>query len=119
MSSGGDFDGGRFRVSVFFSIRAIAVAVFEVEPEVLDWFPTQLLGDAAMHPLCGRGFDSQDGRERGGIRRVLLEDAQRGDAQARRGVSLEQVSAAVDGVDWLPGRGHPPSLHQCGGGGRR
>ena len=46
----GDFPCGLGRVAVFLGIEAIAVAVFEIEPEILDGFTAQLFPHTLVEP---------------------------------------------------------------------
>ena len=46
-----DLDRGGRRVAVLFSVRPVAVAVFEIQPEVFDRFALQLLAHTRMHAM--------------------------------------------------------------------
>ncbi len=98
----GDFDGRGLGVAVLFGVRAVAVAVLEVQPEVLDRLASQLLDHARMDARGRRRREAERGGERGRIGRVLVQGPQRRGAEARRGVRLEEVRAAVHHVNRLP-----------------
>jgi hypothetical protein len=88
-------------VAVFLFVRAVAVAVFEIDPVVLDRFAPQLFNHACVHQI-GQALGQADGlREDGGVRSVFLKRAQRCGAQLGRGMHLEEMRAAVDDVHRL------------------
>ena len=89
-------------VAVFLGVRAVAVAVLEIQPEVLDRLALQLFGHAGMDAGRRVRCEAEDGRERARIRRMFLEHAQRRRAEPRGRVRLEQVRAAVNRVNRLP-----------------
>jgi hypothetical protein len=61
-------------VTVFFGVRAVAVAVFEIQTEVLDRLAPQLLDDARVDARR-RLRREPDGRaQRGRITRVLVQN---------------------------------------------
>jgi hypothetical protein len=87
-------------VAVFIRVGPRAVAVLEVDAEVLDRLARQLVDDARVHGL-GEHPQPQRLIQRRGIGRVLGERAPRHLAQLRRGVGAEQVAASVDHVHRL------------------
>ena len=94
--------GGR-HVAILFGIGPRAVAVLEIDAEVLDRLARQLLHDARVdrrreRPQAQRHIQSAR------VRGVLGERAASHLAQLRRGVGAEQVAAAVDHVHGLPAR---------------
>ena len=90
------------RRRVFFSVRPAAEAVFEVDAVVLDRLALELLGDTRVEASGEIAVEAERGRERGGVRRVLAQRAQRDGAQLRGRVGREEMRASVDRVDGLP-----------------
>ena len=103
LESPGHFGGGRFGVGVLLGVRAMAVAVLEIDPEVLH----RLAGQFPFHPLVdgGRqpGGQSDRRRQRLGRRRVRLEHGEGDPAEARGRVESKEVGAAVDDVNGATG----------------
>jgi hypothetical protein len=94
-------------VAVLLRVGPVPVAVFEVDPEVLDRLPAELLDDALEDLRRGSRRQPERRAESGGVRRVLLERPQGERAQPRGRVGLEDLRASVDGVDRLAPRGVP------------
>ena len=97
------FRGG-FGVAVFLGVGPRAVTVLEVDPVVLDRLVVQLVDDAAVQVVrrvAVQVREPERAGERAGVGRVLLQRAQRGRAHARGDVALEQVRAAIHGVNGL------------------
>ena len=97
---GRDFLGGRSRVAVLLGVGPVAVAVLEVDAEVLDRLAPQLVDDPRAHGL-GKARPRPARRpsaaaKRARVGRVLVERRQREGAELRGGVGLEQMRAAVD-----------------------
>ncbi len=102
--TGGDFLGYRLRVAVLFGVGPDAVAVFEVDAEVLDRLARELVDDpradrSGEPGLVGRKRERAG--ERTGVRRVLVENRARDRADLRRRISLEEVRAAIQAVHGL------------------
>src|SRR5262245_24547789 len=87
-------------MSVLFRVGSIAVAVLEIEPEVLDRLTPELLDDAGADRVAV--VEAQRARQRLAVRRMLVQRLQRQLAKPRRGVAFEEVGTAVDGVHRLP-----------------
>ncbi len=90
-------------VSIFLRIGAIAVTVFEIEPEIFDRFAPQFFDDAGVNLLRQLlvGIHPEHVRETGRIRRIFFERPQRHRAEFLRGVGLEEMRAAIDRVHRL------------------
>ena len=94
------------RVAVLLVIGPVAVAVLEVDAEVLDRLARQLVDDARVDAVGERRDRGRSPRRaRRGVGRVLVERPQRHRAELPRRVGLEQVRAAVDRVHRLALRG--------------
>ena len=70
--AGGDFDGGRFGVPVLFRVRPVAVAVLEIQPEVLDRLALQLLRHPRVDARRGGRREAEHRAERVRIRGVFV-----------------------------------------------
>src|SRR6185312_5648239 len=79
-----DLRAGGDRVVVLLVVGAIAVAVLEVDPEVLDRLAPELLDDALVHLVGEVRRDTDRLRELAGRRRGLVQDAQRDVAELAR-----------------------------------
>jgi hypothetical protein len=88
-------------VAVLFGIGPIAVAVFEIQTKILDRLAPQLIAGAFVDAVGQRGGHSHGSCEGRGIRRVVVERTDGGRPEPRRGIGLEEVRAAVDGVNRL------------------
>jgi hypothetical protein len=100
-------------VPILFGVRPVAVAVLEIEPEVLDGLPPQLVDHARPNSLrkserVGAGVDVdvlsakiERARQRRRVRCVLLERRDCKRSELRRRVSLEEMCAAIHRVDRL------------------
>jgi hypothetical protein len=93
--AGSDLSGSRFRRSIFLIVGAVAEAVFEIDPVVLDGLALQLLDDARMDGRSRRRVEPEGCAQRGRVRRVLVERPQREAAQLAGEISLEPVCATV------------------------
>jgi hypothetical protein len=102
LQSSTDFYGDTFGVTVLLSITPVAVAIFEIDSIVLNGLLSQFLDDARANGI-GEGGVGQTYRvrERRAIGRVLVQRRNRHRAQARRGISLEQMGPAVKRVNRL------------------
>ena len=90
-------------VAVFFGVRPVAVAVLEVDPEVLDRLARSLSTTRArIVSPASRGAQAERAARTIGVGRMLVERRQRERAELRRRVAPEQMRAAVDGVHRLP-----------------
>ena len=91
------------RVAVLFRINAVAVAVLEIYPEIFDWLATEFFDDASAD---GCGIDVRAEPERSdqclSVRGVFVQRGECNCTQLRRGISLEQVRAAIHRVHRLP-----------------
>ena len=91
------------RVLVLLGVGAVAEAVLEVDPEILDRLARQLVDDARVDARARASASRPERRgERRRVGRVLLQRAQRDRAELLRRVGLEQMRAAVDDVHRLP-----------------
>ena len=100
---------------IFLGVRTVAVAVLEVDAEILDRLARQLLADAGVDRRQRRMVaDAERRAERRGVGRVVVHRLLRDAPDLGRGVEGEQLSAAVDRVHRLPAR----SLARVGGGKR-
>ena len=96
-------DGEEHGASVFLMVGPVAVAVFEVETEVLYRFARQLVRDPRMDGRRQARVIEAEGLGQGrGIGSVALHELQRYVAQFSGRVGTKQVGAAVDRVDGLP-----------------
>src|SRR6185437_6441530 len=86
---------------VFLVVGSIAEAVFEIDAEVLDRLPCQLLDDARVEARGDRWLEFERGGERVCVWRVLLQRAQREGAEFARQAGAEQVGAAIERMDRL------------------
>ena len=84
-----DFDRGGGGMAVLFRVRAVAVAVLEIQAEVFDRLAAELLDDPGVHALGGSGIEAEHRDERRAVGRVLAQDAQRRGAEFRRRVRPE------------------------------
>ncbi len=96
--------GGRL---VLLRVRAGAVAVLEVDPQVLDGLPLQLGADAVVHGSGQLVAQAEDGGEGGRVRGVFVERGERLVAPGADGAGVEDVAGHVDGVHGLAGTGVP------------
>ena len=96
-----EFLRGGVGVPVLLGVGAMAVAVLEVDPEVLDRLAPELLDHPGMDGP-GQPDVEPEGRGEGlGVGRVLGERGERQRAQPGRRVGPEEVGTAIDGVHWL------------------
>jgi hypothetical protein len=101
------------RVMVFLLVGTIAVAVLEVDAEVLDRLAAELLADALPDR---RGVDLRTmdrARKRERVDAVLFEDLH-GLLASLRAVSLLKMRAAVDGMQAGSRRARRPSVKAQG-----
>ena len=94
----------RLGVPILLGVGAIAVAILEVDPEVLDRLALQLVDDAATNDVgevVPGAIEFEDARQRGAVWRVLIEGRERRRAQLHGGVRTKEMRAAVDGVHGL------------------
>src|SRR5205814_1973750 len=98
----GYFARGGSGVSILFGISTVAVAVFEIDPEVLHRFAAQLLDDPLVDDVAVFRVDADGIAERGRIRREFIERMESERAEFLRRVALEQMRAPVDGMHRLP-----------------
>ncbi len=104
--NGGGHQGGRARGRlVLLGVRAGAVAVLEVDAQVLDGLALQLGADAVVDGPRELVGDAEDGGERAGVRGVLVEGGERLVAPGAQGARGEDVPGDVDGVNGLAGAG--------------
>jgi hypothetical protein len=105
----------RLRVAVFFIVRPIAVAVLEVDPEVLDRFPPQLLHDSSSDDIgeVVRAIEFEDARESRAIRRVLVERRERHGTKPGCGIRAKEMRSPIDCVHRLAiaGLARPRACH--------
>jgi hypothetical protein len=92
-------------VSVLLGVGAVAVAVLEVDAEVLDGLARELLTHAAVDRLLQSLRQVERAGEGRAVGRELLERAVRDRAETCRRVGFEQVGTAVHRVHRLPPRG--------------
>jgi len=97
----GDLLRGGDGVAVLFVVGAVAVAVLEVDAEVLDRLAAQLLAHALEHLRRELAPNAQRFGKRRGVGRVGLERLHRDLAELVRRLCSEQVRSAVDGVHRL------------------
>ena len=91
---------------VLFRIRAVAVAVLEVDSEILDRLALELRAHALVNVMREFGGNPEHGVEgiRGG--RMLVHETERDVAKLARRVRPKEMPAAIDGVNRLPGNLH-------------
>ena len=88
---------------ILFLVGPVAEAILEIDAEVLDRLARELVDDAQVDAIGQAGDPGPSApASAAGVGRVLLQRAQRQRAELLRGVGLEQVRAAVDGVHRLP-----------------
>jgi hypothetical protein len=95
----------RHGVIVLLFVGTMAVAVLEVDAEVLDRLAAELVGNPqAQHvrEAYGTASEVERGLERRTIGRVFIQGGKRECAQPRGHVRLEQVRTAIEGVHRLP-----------------
>jgi hypothetical protein len=98
----GELDGGALGLGVLLRVRPDAVAVLEVDAQVLDRLGAELLPD----PLGERaGQLVRHAPDRGEVRGVGVQRGERLGAPARGGVPGVAVRGDVDGVHRLPSTG--------------
>ena len=88
----GDLAAPRCGVAVLLVVRAVAVAVLEVDAEVLDRLALQLLDDARVDRSARAAIEAERRGERRRVRRVLVERAQRERAELLRRVGLNRCA---------------------------
>jgi hypothetical protein len=96
-----DHAGGPHRVLVLVGVGLVAVAVLEVDPQVLHRLGGELRHDLLVHRLRQRGWQSQHLGERQRAGRVLLQRGERGGAPLDRQVGGQRVGRDVAGVHGL------------------
>jgi len=82
----------------------VAEPVLEVDAEIFDRFARELFDHARVHTIGKTAIDAEHLRERGCVRRVIVERAQRKRAKLLCRVGREQVGAAVHRVNRLAAR---------------
>lgn len=102
---GGYQGGGAGRVRVLLGVRAGAVAVLEVDAQILDGLTDQLGADPVMNIGGERVGDAEDGGERTGVGGVRVEGGERLVTPGTHGVGGECVAGDIDRVDRLAGAG--------------
>ncbi len=93
---------------VFLGVGANAIAVFVVDPVILDRLALQLVADALVHCLgetdvavVAHGQTDRLG-QRARVGRVLVHRTQGDLAELWDGIGGEELGAAIHRVDWLP-----------------
>ena len=97
----------RLRVAVLLGVRAVAVAVLEVDSEVLDRLAAQLLCNSRADLLCEARpglarVEPENPIERLRIRCVLVQGRHCENAKFRRRVCPEQMRPAIYRMHGLP-----------------
>ena len=93
---------------ILLGVWADAIAVFVVDPEILDRFALQFVADALVHclgePEVAVVAQGQTGRlgQRVGIGRVLVHRAQGELTELWDRIGGEELGAAIHGMNWLP-----------------
>ncbi len=101
----GDQPGGAGRGLVLLGVGAVAVAVLEVDAQVLDRLALQLGAHARVDGLGELVGEAEDGGEGRGVRGVLVEGRQGTVAPGTDGVGGEDIARYIDGVDGLASAG--------------
>ncbi len=102
-------------VAVFLGVGAIAVAVLEVDAEVFDRLPPELLDDARIDHVGERARQAEYAREGLRTRGELGERVERERSQPGGGVGVKKVRAPVDRMDRLASAGLPRIAPREGG----
>ena len=91
-------------VAVLLGVGPVAVAVLEVDAEVLDRLARRASRRRARRMVARERRSRQAERraKSAGVGRVLVQRRSASAPEPRRRVGLEQVRAAVDGMDRLP-----------------
>ena len=101
----GDQAGGAGGGGVLLGVGARAVAVLEVDAQVLDGLALQLGAHAVVHGPARSSAMPRTLGEGGGVRGVFVEGGERLVAPGADGARVEDVTGYVDGVDGLAGAG--------------
>src|SRR5207244_7559569 len=105
--AGRDLASRRDGVAVFLGVGAIAVAVLEVDAEILDRLAPELLDDARVDEVRERTRQKERAREDIRRRSEFGERVERERSQAGRGGGVREGRAAVDRVRRLASAGLP------------
>jgi hypothetical protein len=108
LQSAGDRTRAGLGVIILLGVWADAIAVFVVDPEILDRFALQLVADALVHCLgepevavVAQGHTDRLG-QRVGVGRVLVHRTQGELTELWDGIGGEELGAAIHGMNWLP-----------------
>lgn len=92
---------------VFLLVRAIPVAILEVDSEVLDWLALELVDYERVNLPGQLGVEVPYLGKVVGCWKPLLDESNRQLTQSSGGVSREEVRSSVDRVNRLPVRAVP------------
>ena len=89
-------------MAILLGVRAVAIPILEIDPEILDRFGGQLGADPFRNRTkCRVLADSKRLAQAGGIGRIPVHRAQRESAKLGNRIGAEELRAAIDGMDRL------------------